>query len=74
MDFTQPTFLVTSTETSSRNTFINRCMLRFIDGDNSSTHRAVALATLIVCCTCGTPLTLICTIPGYIMADTVSIA
>lgn len=51
---------------------ISQCLFRCLDGDNSSTHRAVALFLLILCCSCGTPLTLICTVPGYILADLVS--
>ena len=51
--------------------FINNSFQPCVDGDNTSDSRAISLALLIMCCTCGTPITLLFTIPAYIFADRV---
>ena len=38
----------------------------------SEIHRSILLALLLFCCSCGTPLTLLLTVPAYVLADNVS--
>ncbi len=52
---------------------INGRFQHCVEGDNTSDSRAMALALLMLCFTCGTPVTLFFTIPAYILADMVSI-
>ena len=51
--------------------FPHDCIDRFAHPDNESTHRAVALMILMLCCSCGTPVTLLCTLTGYVLVDQV---
>lgn len=47
------------------------CCQSIVNDREGNLHRVLAIITLMSCCVCGTPLTLICTLPAYYLADKV---